>query len=151
MSKTGEFVRYDPASYRPNFFPIWESKKRFWAQHILWLRKKCARNAAMNSMGARMPMSFTPMQAESFCFLFFSQWYHLTSDLMSSMALGAEHADLCRWARAISRSNGLDPRLSKLWEMGWDMHNVLFLSQFPGRVSPFRKGSGESSQVGTRI
>jgi len=38
MSKTGEFLRYDPASYR---------------------------NAAMNSMGARMPMSFTPMQVQN--------------------------------------------------------------------------------------
>eukprot|EP00437_Effrenium_voratum_P010988 CAMPEP_0181431356 /NCGR_PEP_ID=MMETSP1110-20121109/18204_1 /TAXON_ID=174948 /ORGANISM="Symbiodinium sp., Strain CCMP421" /LENGTH=613 /DNA_ID=CAMNT_0023554715 /DNA_START=42 /DNA_END=1880 /DNA_ORIENTATION=+ len=37
LSKTGEFVRYDPASYR---------------------------NAAMNSM-ARMPMSFTPMQVQN--------------------------------------------------------------------------------------
>ncbi|CAE7224076.1 unnamed protein product [Symbiodinium natans] len=38
MSKTGEFLRYDPAAYR---------------------------NAAMNSMGARMPMSFTPMQVQN--------------------------------------------------------------------------------------
>eukprot|EP00913_Durusdinium_trenchii_P020488 g19247.t1 len=38
LSKTGEFVRYDPAAYR---------------------------NAAMNSMGARMPMSFTPMQVQN--------------------------------------------------------------------------------------
>lgn len=38
VSKTGEFVRYDPAAYR---------------------------NAAMNSMGARMPMSFTPMQVQN--------------------------------------------------------------------------------------
>lgn len=38
VNKTGEFVRYDPASYR---------------------------NAAMNSMGARMSMSFTPMQVQN--------------------------------------------------------------------------------------
>eukprot|EP00440_Ansanella_granifera_P075864 gb/GFBE01082329.1/.p1 GENE.gb/GFBE01082329.1/~~gb/GFBE01082329.1/.p1 ORF type:complete len:631 (+),score=166.02 gb/GFBE01082329.1/:1-1893(+) len=38
MSKTGEFMRYDPAAYR---------------------------TAAMSSMGARMPMSFTPMQVQN--------------------------------------------------------------------------------------
>eukprot|EP00931_Biecheleriopsis_adriatica_P086512 TRINITY_DN61172_c0_g1_i1.p1 TRINITY_DN61172_c0_g1~~TRINITY_DN61172_c0_g1_i1.p1 ORF type:complete len:647 (-),score=150.09 TRINITY_DN61172_c0_g1_i1:105-1982(-) len=38
LSKTGEFLRYDPASFR---------------------------TAAMSSMGARMPMSFTPMQVQN--------------------------------------------------------------------------------------